>query len=144
MCIRDRLTADPRMVSKAFTIPKLSYVEAMEMSHFGAKVIYPPTIKPAMDLGIPIYIKNTFNPAFAGSMITKEKVKHSHPVTGISSISNVSLLTLQGSGSVSYTHLREGLFCLMEIELIEPVLFVSSDQDAPQNFYTALLEIISG
>lgn len=92
------LTADPRLVDKAFTIPKLSYVEAMEMSHFGAKVIYPPTIKPAMDLGIPIAIKNTFNPGFSGSLITKEKVKHQHPVTGISSVSNVSLLTLQGSG----------------------------------------------
>ena len=92
------LTADPRLVKNAFTIPKLSYVEAMEMSHFGAKVIYPPTIKPAMDQGIPIYIKNTFNPGFVGSLITKDKVKHSHPITGISSISNVSLLTLQGSG----------------------------------------------
>lgn len=92
------LTADPRLVDKAFTIPRLSYVEAMEMSHFGAKVIYPPTIKPAMDLAIPIAIKNTFNPGFAGSLITKEKVKHPHPVTGISSINKVSLLTLQGSG----------------------------------------------
>ena len=128
------LTADPRMVSKAFTIPKLSYVEAMEMSHFGAKVIYPPTIKPAMDLGIPIYIKNTFNPAFAGSMITKEKVKHSHPVTGISSISNVSLLTLQGSGLFGVPGVAGRLFESLASRSINVMLITQGSSESSISF----------
>ena len=67
------LTTDPRKVKKAFTIPTMTYGEAMEMSHFGAKVIYPPTIQPAFTKNIPIYIKNTFNPSFGGTYISNEK-----------------------------------------------------------------------
>ncbi len=128
------LTADPRLVAKAFTIPKLSYVEAMEMSHFGAKVIYPPTIKPAMDLGIPIYIKNTFNPGFAGSMITKEKVKHSHPVTGISSISNVSLLTLQGSGLFGVPGVAGRLFESLAARKVNVMLITQGSSESSISF----------
>lgn len=128
------LTADPRMVSTAFTIPKLSYIEAMEMSHFGAKVIYPPTIKPVMDLGIPIFIKNTFNPGFTGSMITKEKVKHSHPVTGISSISNVSLLTLQGSGLFGVPGVAGRLFESLASRSINVMLITQGSSESSISF----------
>jgi len=92
------LTTDPRKVKKAFTIPTMTYGEAMEMSHFGAKVIYPPTIQPAFTKNIPIYIKNTFNPTFRGTYISNEKDESGPAVKGISSISNISLLTLSGSG----------------------------------------------
>ena len=92
------LTTDPRKVKKAFTIPTMTYGEAMEMSHFGAKVIYPPTIQPAFTKNIPIYIKNTFNPTFGGTFISNEKDEKGPAVKGISSISNISLLTLSGSG----------------------------------------------
>lgn len=93
------LTADPRKVKKAFTIPTMTYAEAMEMSHFGAKVIYPPTIQPALLKRIPIVIKNTFNPSFAGTYISDKPDASGHPpVKGISSINQVTLLTLQGSG----------------------------------------------
>ncbi len=93
------LTADPRKVEKAFTIKTLSYYEAMEMSHFGAKVIYPPTLQPVLVKNIPLYIKNTFNPSFEGTLISKNVDKnHAAPIKGISSINKVSLLTLQGSG----------------------------------------------
>jgi len=92
------LTADPRKVKKAFTIPRMTYAEAMEMSHFGAKVIYPPTLQPALKKGIPIYIKNTFNPSFAGTHISDKSDREGHAVKGISSISHVALLTLSGSG----------------------------------------------
>lgn len=92
------LTADPRKVKKAFTIPRMTYAEAMEMSHFGAKVIYPPTLQPALKKGIPIYIKNTFNPDFAGTYISDESDREGHAVKGISSIGHVALLTLSGSG----------------------------------------------
>lgn len=92
------LTADPRKVSDAFTIPTVTYEEAMEMSHFGAKVIYPPTIQPALKSKIPVYIKNTFNPDHPGSLISNKVDKDRKPVKGISSISNIALLSLQGSG----------------------------------------------
>lgn len=95
------LTADPRKVKKAFTLSQLSYAEAMEMSHFGAKVIYPPTIQPALAKNIPIYIKNTFNPSFLGTLISKE-YDDSFPsaIKGISALSGTSLLSLEGSGMV--------------------------------------------
>jgi len=92
------LTTDPRKVKKAFTIPTMTYGEAMEMSHFGAKVIYPPTIQPAFTKNIPIYIKNTFNPTFGGTFISNEKDESGPAVKGISSIGDISLLTLSGSG----------------------------------------------
>ncbi len=92
------LTADPRKVKKAFTIPNMTYAEAMEMSHFGAKVIYPPTIQPALLKKIPLVIKNTFNPNFIGTFISDKTDSNGRPVKGISSINKVSLLTLQGSG----------------------------------------------
>ena len=93
------LTCDPRKVKQAFTIPQLSYAEAMEMSHFGAKVIYPPTIQPALRKGIPIYIKNTFNPGFIGTRIHKEHdATFKSTIKGISSLGNLSLIRLQGSG----------------------------------------------
>lgn len=92
------LTADPNKVSKAFTIKSMTYAEAVEMSHFGAKVIYPPTIQPALERDIPIYIKNTFNPEGPGTVISKDQNSYEKAVKGISAISDVSLLTLQGSG----------------------------------------------
>lgn len=92
------LTADPRKVKKAFTIPTMTYAEAMEMSHFGAKVIYPPTLQPALHRGIPLYIKNTFEPEFAGTLISKQSDPNGSAVKGISSIGEVALLTLSGSG----------------------------------------------
>lgn len=92
------LTADPRKVQKAFTIPKMTYSEAMEMSHFGAKVIYPPTLQPAFKKNIPLIIKNTFNPTFFGTYISSEPDPDGRSVKGISSIGEVALLTLEGSG----------------------------------------------
>ncbi|KAA3625487.1 MAG: bifunctional aspartate kinase/homoserine dehydrogenase I [Bacteroidetes bacterium] len=92
------LTADPRKVKKAFTIPSMTYAEAMEMSHFGAKVIYPPTLQPALNKKIPVQIKNTFEPDNAGTLITDKGDPNDLPVKGISSITDIALLTLQGSG----------------------------------------------
>ncbi len=92
------LTADPRKVRKAFTIERMTYAEAVEMSHFGAKVIYPPTIHPLMEKDIPIYIKNTFDPDHDGTFISSLPGDYDKAVKGISSISNICLITLQGSG----------------------------------------------
>lgn len=104
------LTADPRRVRNAFTLPSLSYAEAMELSHFGAKVIYPPTIQPAMARNIPLYIRNTFNPDFAGTCIAQHNNGHEHAVTGISSINAIALITLQGSGLVGVPGTAARLF----------------------------------
>ncbi|MCF8247551.1 MAG: bifunctional aspartate kinase/homoserine dehydrogenase I [Saprospiraceae bacterium] len=104
------LTADPRKVKKAFTIPKMTYAEAMEMSHFGAKVIYPPTLQPALQKRIPLFIKNTFNPGFEGTYITDKRDPSGHAVTGISSINKVAMLTLQGGGMFGVPGIAGRLF----------------------------------
>ena len=84
------LTADPRRVDQAFSIPSLTYREAMELSHFGAKVIYPPTIQPAYNSRIPLTIKNTFNPDNPGTLISEKIEKSDSPIKGISSITNAT------------------------------------------------------
>ncbi len=104
------LTADPRKVRKAFTIPQMTYAEAMEMSHFGAKVIYPPTLQPALQKKIPLYIRNTFHPAFEGTLVSDRRNPSGHTVTGISSIHSVALLTLQGSGMFGVPGIAGRLF----------------------------------
>jgi bifunctional aspartokinase / homoserine dehydrogenase 1 len=107
------LTADPRKVPDAFSLDSLSYEEAMELSHFGAKVIYPPTIQPALERGIPIRILNTFNPSFPGTVIAHNVAPSRYPVRGISSISSTALVRVQGPGMVGVTGIAMRLFgCL--------------------------------
>lgn len=104
------LTADPRKVKKAFTIPTLTFSEAMEMSHFGAKVIYPPTLQPALHKNISLVIKNTFNPEHPGTLISSAGDNGTQIIKGISSISDISLLTLQGSGMFGVPGIAGRLF----------------------------------
>lgn len=92
------MTADPRKVERAFSLSHLSYEEAMEMSHFGAKVIHPPTIRPALEKRIPIRIKNTFNPTNPGTVISEHSGASTYAITGISSIDDIAILRVQGSG----------------------------------------------
>ncbi|PSL05643.1 bifunctional aspartate kinase/homoserine dehydrogenase I [Cecembia rubra] len=103
------LTADPRLVYTAFTIPQLTYSEAMELSHFGAKVIFPATMQPAMKKGIPIYIKNTFDPANPGTLINGEGPS-GKLIKGISSMSGVSLLNIEGSGLIELVGVSRRVF----------------------------------
>src|SRR5690554_4655897 len=93
------MTADPKLVYSAITIPQLSYNEAMELSHFGAKVVFPATMQPAMMKKIPIHIKNTFDPEHAGTLIC-EKSGEGKLIKGISSLGDISLLNIQGPGLV--------------------------------------------
>ncbi len=104
------MTADPRRVPRAFSIPNMTYAEALEMSHFGAKVIYPPTILPALEKRIPLRIKNTFRPEHPGTLISHEKPLDNVAVRGVSSIPHVALLTLQGSGLVGVPGTAARLF----------------------------------
>ena len=113
------MTADPRKVKNAFSLPSITYSEAMEMSHFGAKVIYPPTLQPVFAKKIPIKIKNTFNPTFEGTVISEHSDNvNQHRVKGISSINDVSLVTVQGSGMVGMPGISARLFsCLAQHEI---------------------------
>ena len=95
------LSADPRIVKDAFVVPEVSEEEAMELSYFGAKVIHPSTVIPAFEKEIPICIKNTLNPAAPGTMIVKNRKPHNRPITGIASVSNVSIVNVIGGGMIS-------------------------------------------
>ncbi|GLR18913.1 bifunctional aspartate kinase/homoserine dehydrogenase I [Portibacter lacus] len=128
------LTADPRKVPEAFTIPIVTYEEAMEMSHFGAKVIYPPTIQPALKAKIPVYIKNTFNPSHDGSLISNKKDKNNKPVKGISSISNIALLSLQGTGMFGVPGTAGRLFSSLARESINIILITQGSSEHSISF----------
>ena len=105
------MTADPRVISSAYVINELSYVEAMELCNFGAKVVYPPTIYPACHHNIPIVIKNTFNPSAPGTIIEQE-IEHekSKAIKGISSINDTSLITVTGLGMVGVIGVNYRIF----------------------------------
>ena len=104
------MTADPNIVTRAFSLPALSYVEAMELTHFGAKVIYPPTLQPVFAKSIPLKIRNTFNSTFEGTIISKEAHTPEMPIKGISSIQFVALVNVQGSGMVGVPGVASRLF----------------------------------
>jgi aspartokinase/homoserine dehydrogenase 1 len=123
------LTADPRMVKKAFSLPELSYTEAMELSYFGAKVIYPPTMIPAFLKKIPIVIKNTFNTDFPGTYIKHGTNVSDLPIKGISSIDEISILNLSGSGMVGKAGFSGRLFSLLSREQINVVLITQSSSE---------------
>jgi len=128
------LTADPRKVKKSFTIANMTYAEAMEMSHFGAKVIFPPTLQPALSKLIPLYIKNTFNPDFEGTHISNQQDRDGHPVKGISSISDVALLTLQGGGMVGVPGIAARLFNALAREKINVILITQGSSEHSISF----------
>lgn len=124
------MTADPRVISKAYTIPELSYSEAMELSHFGAKVIYPPTILPVYQKAIPIHVKNTFNPENEGTLILGGvRTPKDKPIRGISSIPGISLLTLQGIGMVGVTGISMRLFTALATANVNVILISQASSE---------------
>ncbi|HCI15516.1 MAG TPA: bifunctional aspartate kinase/homoserine dehydrogenase I, partial [Candidatus Marinimicrobia bacterium] len=118
------LSADPNIVTDAKTIPNLTYEEAMELAHAGARVIFPPTMIPAKYKQIPIVIKNTFNPEHPGSLIKQTRKVNGEKAVGISSISDISLLRLQGAGMVSIHGINGRIFSALARKKIS-VLLVS-------------------
>ena len=104
------MTADPKVISSAYAIEELSYVEAMELCNFGAKVVYPPTIYPAFHKNVPILIKNTFNPTAQGTIIRKKLMDNTKTIKGISSINNTALITVQGLGMVGVIGVNHRIF----------------------------------
>jgi aspartokinase/homoserine dehydrogenase 1 len=122
------MTADPRLVKKSFTVPQMSYEEAMELSHFGAKVIFPATMQPAMMNRIPIWIKNTFNPTFRGTVIHSEST-NGKMVKGISSMNGISLLNLQGSGLLGVVGASMRLFATLAREKVNVILISQASSE---------------
>lgn len=123
------LTADPRKVKKAFSISDLSYEEAMEMSHFGAKVLYPPTVMPAYKNKIPIRIKNTFEPGFEGTLISSGVFNNRFMVKGVTSVEHISLLTLKGSGMASVAGISTRLFGTLSAHRIQVILIMQGSSE---------------
>lgn len=123
------MTADPRWVPNAKPLPVISYQEAMELSHFGAKVIYPPTLQPAMQLKIPVWIKNTFAAQDHGTVIQHESVKDNGFIKGITSISNISLLSLQGGGMIGIPGFSKRLFETLANEKINVILITQGSSE---------------
>jgi len=123
------MTADPKAVPDAFVIPEISYVEAMEMSHFGAKVLHPPTILPAMAKGIPVRILNTFNPEAPGTRIVRDAAPSRWPVRGIAAISSISLLLLQGPGLPGVTGIAGRMFAALASAGVNVILITQGSSE---------------
>ncbi len=127
--VNGMMTADPRMVKKAFALPELSYTEAMELSYFGARVIYPPTMIPAFLKKIPIVIKNTFDTAFEGTVIRHDCKASNLAIKGISSVNKISIINLVGSGMVGKAGFSGRLFSLLAREQINVILITQSSSE---------------
>jgi len=123
------LTADPTHVKNAFRIDEISYTEAMEISHFGARVLFPPSVKPALEKGIPILILNTFNPASKGTRIVANAAPGKYPIRGISSISDAVLVRLQGSGMVGVAGFSARVFGALARKSISVMLISQSSSE---------------
>jgi aspartokinase/homoserine dehydrogenase 1 len=118
------MTADPRKVKNAFTIPDISYAEAMELSHFGAKVIYPPSLTPAFLKKIPVKVLNTFNALHQGTTVSKTSRSTPYSITGISSIDDIVLVNLEGNGMIGVAGTSAKVFGILAQHKIS-VIFIS-------------------
>ncbi|MCL7752192.1 bifunctional aspartate kinase/homoserine dehydrogenase I [Polaribacter sp. Z022] len=121
-------TANPRVVKQAFPISEISYEEAMELSHFGAKVLYPPTIQPSLRKNIPIRIKNTFEPENFGTLISNDP-NNGNEVKGISHIEDISLITLEGGGMIGIPGFSKRLFETLSVAKINVVFITQASSE---------------
>ena len=125
-------TAHPKLVSQAQPIPKLSYQEAMELSHFGAKVIYPPTLQPIIEKKIPLLIKNTFDSSASGTIINSNgtnKENNGSIVKGVSHIPNVALISLEGSGMIGIPGFSKRLFECLSLKQINIIMITQASSE---------------
>jgi len=122
-------TADPKLVKQAVAIPCISYEEAMELSHFGAKVLYPPTIHPVLSKGIPIRIKNTFEPDAQGTLIAKNRNGKGKTVRGISNVPHITLLSLEGPGMIGIPGISKRFFEVLSQTEISVVLITQASSE---------------
>ncbi|MDR0410218.1 MAG: bifunctional aspartate kinase/homoserine dehydrogenase I [Spirochaetaceae bacterium] len=133
------LTSDPKMVKDAFCIDEISYSEAVEMSHFGAKVLYPPTVQPLFEKKIPIWIGNSFNPSAKGTLISSKKVDNPWPVRGISSLGNIALVTVQGTSMVGAAGFSSRLFGSLARHAVNVILITQASSE-----YSICFAVIPG
>ncbi len=138
------LSADPRQVPDSFPQSALSYAELMELSHFGAKVVYPPTIHPARSAGIPLWIKNTFRPEAAGTRVAEDAPPNEHPIRGIASIHRVAVMRLEGDGMVGVPGIAMRLFGALARRSVSVILISQGSSEhsicfavAPEDTSTA-------
>lgn len=123
------MSADPRLVKNSFVLPTVSYEEAMELSYFGAKVVHPQTLLPAMKSHIPIFIKNTFSPQNFGTVISGERGDQRFPVKGIASFNGVSLINVQGGGMVGVPGIAGRLFGALAQQGISIILITQASSE---------------
>jgi aspartokinase/homoserine dehydrogenase 1 len=123
------MTADPRYVKEAQSIGQLSYNEAMELSHFGAKVIFPATMQPAMSAQIPVLVRNTFNPAHPGTLICIESGKDSGFIKGVASLRNICLINVEGSGMVGVAGVSARIFSALSRQMISVILISQASSE---------------
>lgn len=122
-------TADPAFTEEAYPIAELSYAEAMELSHFGAKVIYPPSLEPVRRKNIPVLVKNTFAPADRGTMITSRPSENHNNVKGVSSIDGIALVSLTGSGMVGVVGIASRVFSTLAASNINVILITQASSE---------------
>lgn len=127
--VNGMMTADPRKVKNAFTIPTISYAEAMELSHFGAKVIYPPSLTPAFLKDIPVKVLNTFDSSNEGTTVSKLVPKKEYSITGISSIDDIALVNIQGNGMIGVAGVSAKLFSLLASNKISVILISQASSE---------------
>ncbi|MBB6372011.1 bifunctional aspartate kinase/homoserine dehydrogenase I [Chryseobacterium shigense] len=131
--VNGMMTADPRLASNAKSIPEISYHEAMELSHFGAKVLYPPSIQPVMAKNIDLQIKNTFDPDACGTLVShrlSRPANEKHQIAaGVSNMSHIALLTLEGSGMVGIPGISAKLFQCLSFEKINVILITQGSSE---------------
>jgi len=124
------LSADPRVVPEAFVIPEMSYEEAMELSYFGAKVIHPYSMVPAVEKGIPLLIKNSLNPGAPGTVIREApRARHGHPITGIASIEGISLVNIEGGGMMGIPGFAARIFSALAREGINIIMISQASSE---------------
>ncbi len=123
------MTADPRVVPSAFSLNHVTYEEAMEMSHFGTKVIHPSAMQPAFERNIPIRIRNTFNQAFGGTVISRNRANLEYLISGISSVEQIALLRVQGSGMIGVTGISSRLFTSLARVNINIILITQASSE---------------
>lgn len=123
------MSADPRAVPEAFTLPALTYAEAMELAHFGAKVIFPPTMRPAMASDIPLSVRNTFHPNGPTTRIAATHPPFDRPITGLTSISAIALLRLEGSGMIGVPGVAQRLFGALARQRISVILVTQGSSE---------------
>jgi aspartokinase/homoserine dehydrogenase 1 len=129
------MTADPRIVPKAYPVKCMSYEEAMELSHFGARVIYTPTLTPAYKESIPILVKNTFNPEATGTLISKETIcEQDELIKGISSIDQISLVTVKGTGMVGKAGTSARVFSSLARKEVNVILITQASSEMTISF----------